>query len=124
MDTLFATRPLEYVCLFPTDIPTKEGVFFVFFAIDVYSKFIFKTGDEDQLNDKLILKHIALLVNDPIFTQHHHNGFTLVLHKFKHLVFSIRVIIEPLNGKVIINDHFVAQTFIPFLKNMYQFIGK
>jgi hypothetical protein len=75
---------------------------------------------ENQLNDELILKHIELLVNDPNFIKHRENGFTLVLHKFKHLVFAINAIIEPFNGEILINDQFVAETFEPFLKSMYQ----
>ena len=114
------TRPLEYVCLFPADMPTLEGDAFMFFALDTFSQFVFNTGVEIQLNDELILKHIELLVKDPDFIKHRDNGFTLVLHKFKHLVFAINAIIKPFNGKVIINDQFVAETFEPFLKSMYQ----
>ena len=120
MNTLTATRPLEYVCLFPADIPTQEGDAYLFFAIDTFSEFVFNTGVENQLNDSLILKHIELLINDPEFIKHRSNGFTLVLHKFEHLIFAINAIIEPFNGKVIINDPFVAQIFEPFLKSMYQ----
>ena len=119
-----ATRPLEYICLFPTDMPTQQGDVFVFFALDVFSDFAFNTGTENQLNDSLILKHIKLLVNEPNFIKHRNQGFTLVLHKFEHLVTDINSIIKPLNGKVIINDPFVAKTFEPFFKVLYQNMGK
>lgn len=124
MSIPIATRSLEYVCLFPVDFPTQEGDAFIFAAIDVFSEYAFNTGVENQLNDELILKHIELLVNDPEFIKHRDNGFTLVLHKFEHLVFAINAIIKPFNGKVIINDPFVAQTFKPFLKNIYQHLAK
>jgi hypothetical protein len=68
--------------------------------------------------------HIELLVNDPDFIKHRDQGFTLVLHKFEYLVFAINAIIKPLNGKVIFNDPFVAKTFEPFFKTLYQNIGK
>lgn len=124
MNTPTATRPLEYVCLFPADIPTQEGDAFMFLAIDTFSEFVFNTGVENQLNDELILKHIELLIEDPNFIKQRDNGFTLVLHKFEHLIFAINAIIKPFNGKVIINDTFVALNFEPFLKGMYQNMGK
>lgn len=119
-----ATRPLEYVCLFPADIPTQEGDAYVFFAVDAFSRFAFNTGVESQLNDFIFLKHIQLLTEDAEFLKHRDNGFTLVLHKFEHLIPSINKIIQPLNGKVIINDPFVAHIVAPFLKSLYQGMGK
>ena len=54
------TRPLEYVCFFPVEFPTKEGTAYVFLAVDAFSKFAINTGSE--LNDKpeTIIKHIYL----------------------------------------------------------------
>ena len=54
MNTPIATRPLEYVCLFPADMPTLEGDVFMFFAIDAFSQFVFNTGVEKQLNDVIV----------------------------------------------------------------------
>lgn len=125
MNYPIATRPLEYVCLFPADISfQKDQELFAFFAVDVFSEFAFNTGMENQLNDSLVLKHIQLLINDPNFIKHRKNGFTLVLHKFQHLTADINTIIKPLNGNLIFNDPFVSKVFEPFLKLFYQNMSK
>lgn len=41
-----ATRPLEYVCLFPLPVPPekKHDDLYGFMAVDVFSKFLFHLG--------------------------------------------------------------------------------
>ena len=72
----------------------------------------------------MVLKHISLLVEDDKFKAHRENGFTLVLHKYEHLIFAINQLIKPFNGSVIINDEFVAKTIEEPIKEMYKFMGK
>lgn len=119
-----ATRPLEYVCFFPTSIPTKEGDAYVFLSVDVFSDFVFNTGEEANDNPENILKHIYLLTEHPAFAIHIKEGFTLVLHKYKEFEPRINNIIKPINGKVIFDGQYVNKIMMPILKDMFRHVDK
>jgi len=79
---------------------------------------------EQELNDQMILKHISLLIENENFKAQRENGFTLVLHKYEHLIFAIDQLIKPFKGSVIVNDAFVAKTIENPIKEMYKFINR
>ncbi|CAN5349967.1 hypothetical protein BH10BAC1_BH10BAC1_20310 [soil metagenome] len=119
-----ATRPLEHVCFFPTSIPTQEEDAYVFVSIDAFSGYAFNTGIESDDSPDNIIKHIYLLTEHPDFLIHIHNGFTLVLHKYKELEPKINNIIQPINGKVIFDPQYVNKMMMPVLKDMFRHIQK
>ena len=119
-----ATRPLEYVCLFPADLPTKEGDVFVFLFVDAYSQLLFNTGVERDREPLTVLKHIDLLMKNKNFCKHKKNGFTLVLHKYDDLIPLATSIVQPHNGTVIVNAKYVAKVMAPALKEFVSHISK
>lgn len=119
-----ATRPFEYICFFPTDLPTKEGDAYMHLFVDVYSKFLFNTGTELKHDDATILKHISLAMQNEHFSKRAKKGFTLVLHKFAHLESEINDIIKPHGGKFIIDDPWVAIEFMPVMESLYTSISR
>ena len=119
-----ATRQLEYVCFFPTSIPTEEVDTYVFLSIDSFSHYSFNTGFETNDSPENILKHIYLLTEHPDFLVHMNKGFTLVMHKYKELEPRITNIIKPINGKVIFDPEYVNKMMMPVLKDMFRHIQK
>jgi hypothetical protein len=115
-----ATRPLEYICLYQIEYPTRDkGDVYMFAAVDVFSEFLFVTGTEESNNDQLILKHVKLLLNDKNFKQHS-NSFTLVFHKHSELKKDIEAIIKPLGGNMIVDDPLVAKVFTPVIEHIFK----
>lgn len=115
-----ATRPLEYICFFPAEIPTRnDGDVYTFIFVDVYSGYVIMTGTEKSKSKETILKHIRLLTRDKDFLKYKGEPFTLVLHKYEELKDDILQIIEPLKGSVLINDVFVAEKITPVLESLF-----
>jgi hypothetical protein len=115
-----ATRPLEYVCFFPIEFPTKEGDVYFFTCVDAYSEFVFQTGAEPSNDNQAVLKHIKLLMENTEFKKHREKGFTLVVHKYKEIQNEIEAIIKPYGGKMIIDDLFVTQKITPVIVHLYK----
>lgn len=113
------TRPSEYICCFPAEIPTKEGDVYAFMFVDAYSKFLIVTGFECDRSHKTILKHIKLLMQDKDFLKHQGEPFILALHKYEEIAKEIFNIIKPFNGKVLIHDEFVSEQVSPVLEHMF-----
>jgi hypothetical protein len=102
-----AKRPLEYICFFPAEFPTRDdGDVYAFIFVDVYSGFVIMTGMRKNSDYATILKHIRLFTRDKDFIKHKGSPFTLVLHKYEEIKEDILNIIGPLKGEVLINDHF------------------
>ncbi len=115
---LIATKPLEYVCFFPVEIPTEEGNAYLFLSVDAYSGFAFNTGVEDNDRPETILNHIAQLIKHPDFVKQMNGGFTLVLHKYKELEPKIIPIISSLGGKLIFDGTYLSKITAPVLKTI------
>jgi len=120
-----ATRPLEFVSVFQVEMPTDEGNAYVYCALDSHSEFLFQTGIERNRNYETIIKHVNLLMEHPKFKEalERHKSFKLVFHKFTEITPKINAIIEPLGGKMIVNDAFVAKEFAPVIKHLYSSMG-
>ena len=117
---LKATKPLQYVCLFPADIPTeKEGDVFIFMFVDAHSGFVFKPLIERDREPDTVLKNISALLQNPDFIKQNTNGFTIVLHKYNSIIDQANALVKPYKGKVIINDAYVIQIVMPLLKQMF-----
>ncbi len=110
-----ATRSLEYICFFPIEVPTHEGDAYLFMYVDEYSKFLIHTGTELKNDDKAVLKHLSLLMENKDFKKQSHRGFTLVLHKYSHLESEINEILHRQGGKFIIDDRRVTREFAPVM---------
>jgi hypothetical protein len=121
-----ATRPLEYICFFPAEFPTRDdGDVYAFMFVDVYSEFLIMTGMEKDRSHKNVLKHIRLLTRHKDFQLHRGKPFTLVLHKFEEISIDIFRIIKPFKGKVLIDDAFVAEKVSPVLESLFaSLVGK
>ena len=118
---LIATRPLEYVCLFPADIPTEvDGDVFVFMFVDAYSRFLFKPMMEKDREPQTVLKCIGALLENKDFMQQNKNGFTIVLHKYHDIVLQAKQLVIPHKGNVIVNDAYVTQVVMPVLQRMFE----
>lgn len=115
-----ATCPLEYLCFFPAEIPTRDdGDVYAFMFVDVYSEFVIMTGMEKDRSLKTILKHIRLLTKNKDFLKHKGSPFTLVVHKYEEITEEILHILKPHNGKVLIDDAFVAVKVAPVLESLF-----
>lgn len=124
---LKATRPLEYVCLFQMDFPTKQdGDVFVFFAVDAFSQLVFNTGIEKNRNNANVIKHTRLLLEDEKFKKGltKHKSFTLVFHKFEDILPELNSLIEPVGGKAIIDDAYVTQIMTPVMHSLFSRLSK
>jgi len=120
-----ATRPFEYICFYPVEIPTRdEGDVYTFVAVDVYSRYLMITGTEKDRSNNTVLKHIRLLTEHKDFVKHKGEKFTLVVHAFRDIVEDIDRIIEPLNGKVIIDDSFVTEIITPVIEHLFESFDK
>lgn len=119
-----ATRPLEYIGLFPASMPTKkDGEVFMYIAVDAFTRFAFNTGIERDNSPASILKHIKLLINHKDFRIQSGQTFTIVLHKYKEITPQINEIIQPSGGKVIFNDPYLTSIMAPVLENMMKFMS-
>ena len=119
-----ATRALEYICLYPVEMPTeKDGNAYAFLAVDGYSKMAFMTGLEKDASDEIVLKHIDLLVKHKDIVDKLEEPFTLVLHKYEHLRTSISSIIHPLSGSMLVDDAYVAKVATPVIENMFKHLA-
>jgi hypothetical protein len=115
-----ATTPLEYLCFYPAEFPTRDdGDVYAFMFVDVYSEFLIMTGLEKDRSPKTILKHISLLKQNRDFLKHKGVPFTLVLHKYEEITPEILQVIKPLNDKVLIDDVFVAEKVSPVLESLF-----
>jgi hypothetical protein len=114
------SRPLEYVCFFPINIPIEEGEAYFFASVDVYSKVIFSTGAELDLNKQIVLKHLALLMEDDKFKIHRDKGFTLVIHKDYGYQKEMIDIIAPYKGKLMISDALVTKEMVPVMEYIFK----
>ena len=115
-----ATRPLEFICFFPAEFPTRiDGDVFAFLFVDVYSDFVIMTGLEKSKSNETILGHIRLLTRNKDFLKHKGVPFTLVLHKYEEILDDILSIIKPFKGKGLIDDAFVAEKVTPVLESLF-----
>ena len=115
-----ATRPLEYICFFQAEFPTRDdGDVYAFIFVDAYSEFVIMTGVEKSRSHSNILKHIRLLTKDKNFLKHKGTPFTLVLHKYEEITDGILHIIKPFKGQVLVNDAFVAENVAPVLESLF-----
>lgn len=115
-----ATRPSEYICFFPAEFSTRiDGDVYAFIFVDAYSEFVIMTGMEKDRSHKTILKHIRLLTKNKDFLKHKGSPFTLVVHRYEDIKDEILHIIKPFNGKVFIDDTFVAEKVSPVLESLF-----
>jgi hypothetical protein len=121
-----ATRPLQYVCLFQAEIPTKEdGDIYTYLAVDVFTDFVFITGFEKDRSPRNILNHTRFLLQHPDFKAalQELGQFTLVYHKFAQIADQIKAIIEPAGGSLRIDDAMVTRVVTPVLKHLFEYLA-
>jgi hypothetical protein len=121
---LKASHPLQYLCLYSIEVPTKEGDAFAFVAVDIFSEFLFLTGVEKNRGKRNVLKHIKLLLQQEQFLKGRPESFTLVLHKYEELRADVEKIIAPLGGHMIVDDLLVTKHLVPVIEHVYQYFVK
>jgi hypothetical protein len=119
------TRPLEQICFYPIEFPTKEGDAFAFAFVDVYSEYLIITGIEPDRSNATVLKHIKAFTQHRDFTSHYNNlPFTLILHKYQEVSEQINKTINPFKGSIVFNDPLVAQIIEPVVRELYNNMSK
>ena len=113
-----ASRPGEYVSFFSVQLSTKEGPAYFYIAVDAYSQFAFNLGVEKEESPENVLKYIYLLTENSDFVRHMYKGFTLVLEKHEELSPRINVIINPVNGKIMINKAYNTYISLSVLRSL------
>lgn len=113
-----AQRALEFVAFFHVVVPTGEGPGFVFLAVDAFSQYAFQLGVEPDASADSVLRCIRRLLSDAKFVSKAHRGFTLVLGDHKSLSDAIAAVIEPSNGRVLIDREFNAHLSKPVIESL------
>ena len=119
-----STRPLEFVALLTVELSTKEGPAYLYVAYDPFLDKLFNVSVEKENSDRNLLKSIYFLAEDPLFTEHIKNGFTLVLEDQHELSSSIESILSPLNGRCKFDKPFNNHLANPILENLVNFLNK
>ena len=63
-------------------------------------------------------------MNEPNFCEQKQNGFTLVLHKYNEILTQANDIVKPHNGKVIVDEQYVADVLSPTLEQLVKHMAK
>ncbi len=117
-----ATRPLEFVCFLPVPLGTnKDGTVYSFFAMDVFSKFLFNTGVESHIGKDNLLKHVRLLTDNKDFKKHKVKKYTIVFSGYEEFRTEIEAIISPL-GKMVVDEAFVTKELNPALEEFLKIL--
>ena len=109
INSLIPTRSREVVVFRFVQVPTQEGMAYLFIAMDVFSQFLFQTGVEDHMNEQVFFKHVKRLMKDPDFKKHGKKPFALVIGQFEELDQKIAQLIRPKGGRVVVNQQFVDE---------------
>lgn len=112
-----AQRQIEYVAFFHFSVPTKEGLGYIFIAVDAFSQYAFNLGVERELSPETILKNIYFLAEHPDFTKHLDKGFTLVMGEHQDLSNRISAILKPVGGQLLFDKEFNDYLSNPVLKS-------
>lgn len=91
--------------------------------MDVYAEYMFYTGIEQDQNKSSILKHVQLLMDNEVFQQHKDKPFTLVFHKFEELRKDIESIIQSHNGRMVVDEDYVAQKMMPVVEDFFKHLS-
>ncbi len=97
---------------------TKEGYAYFFLAYDPFKDFIINLGIEKDESPETVLRNIYFLMEDPHFIQYMNNGFTLVLEKYKELSEKIKLILEPVKGKMMFDKSYNNYLTLPVIQSL------
>ncbi len=111
-------RPLEYVAFISVKLSTEEGYAYFFLAYDPFKDFIINLGIEKDESPRIVLRNIYFLMEDPHFIQYMNNGFTLVLEKYKELSEKIKLILEPVKGKMMFDKSYNNYLTLPVIQSL------
>ena len=112
------SRPCEVVCLLPVPINTiKDGIVYLFMAVDVESEFVFGADAERGDDIEYLLKHIQRLMNNSDFNRHSGQPFTLVLHQYEEYRSQIEALIKPKDGTLVFDSMYVAEIMAPVIES-------
>ncbi len=116
-----ARRELEYVALLSYKINTRNGIAYMFVAVDAFTCRTFYLNTERDESPESVLKSIHLLTEREEFKNSSWRGYTLVLKDYESLADQIKALIQAQGGKLIYNE--AINTFIatPYLEAMANF---
>ncbi|MBD78544.1 MAG: hypothetical protein CL840_06470 [Crocinitomicaceae bacterium] len=114
-----AKRDNEVICMYPFELPSKEGDVYMMLALDLFPDHLFRLGLEKANDIEQILKNIKLLIKQTQFKPTKEDAtFTLVLHKYKEHRKDIEKLIKPYGGRLVINDSFLTHYFTPVMMHL------
>jgi hypothetical protein len=111
-------RPLEYVAFLSVKLNTKEGYAYFFLAYNPFEDFIINLGMEKDESPGTVLKNIYFLMEDPHFVQFVDSGFTLVLEKYEELSEKIKMILDPVRGKMMFDKSYSNYLTLPVIQSL------
>ena len=115
------SRPMEYISLFISDIPTEEGTVFLFLAYDPYMDVLMNLAMEDTCDINAFLKSIFYLGEDPLFLENRGETFFLVIDSFKKEQKRIDKMLESMGGKSIYDRRRQNKVMQALAKNLDDF---
>lgn len=116
-----ATYPLEHICFYPIELPTREGDVYAFAFVDVFSKFLFITGIEKERNQNILMRHFQKLFNEPDFTTHYKGlPLTLFVHKQQMMPTGIEPLLKTFKACLMVSDPYVTKTIAPVMKQLFE----
>ena len=113
--------PRQIVCLKPFKFNTEEdGEVFFFFAVDIYSGFLFSMGGSLSLEPEDILDPVEQLMQNQDFIRYSGTPFTLVMDFGDELLDELNEVVKPHGGRVIVDAAYVQKMMMP---HMMEFFG-
>ena len=113
---LIASRPMEYICVFPMEYASGA---YIFMAMDSFTDFSIHLGTEKNDSSPMLLKSLKTLMEHEDFVRQRDKGFTIVLPKFEEVIDQASLIISPYQGRLLFNSSLVRSVRVPFAKKLY-----
>ena len=120
----YPSQSRELVCFSTIQVQTvQDGMVNLFFAYDVFSKFIMSTPGCINLTPANIMKQVDFLMHHKDFTIKD-IPFTLVMDIGQDLEEELNLIVEPFKGKVVFDADFIEKEMMPDIAVMMKLVGK
>ena len=113
------TKPREVVCFAPFEIKISAGNTFMFFALDIYSKFLMASEGQLKLGPAEIMKAVRVLMDHEDFSRRS-TPFTLVMDIGEDIMEELNIIVEPYQGKVVFDKEYLEMQMLPKLDTFFQ----
>ncbi len=119
------TGPRQIICLRPFKFNTQEdGEVFLFFAVDVFSGYLFSLGGSHSLEPGDILNPVEQLMQHEDFLRYTGTPFTLVLDFGDDLVDELNRVVMPHGGRVLVDANFIEDVMMPHMLEFFGAFGR